>query len=226
MKDEYEDEERRSDMNPEQNMTPDRANEPERVARPLATVMAIAAGLLRLVPHPWNFTPVGGLALFSGGRLPSWQAFAIPLAVMAGSDVALAFMNGFDRSWYLLSPIVPFVYGSFLVNVLLGKLLCRTQSAVRIGSASLLASLQFFLVTNFAQWLFNSFAPGTYTHLLAGQYPRSLAGLGECYLAGLPFFGTTLIGDLAYSGLLFGAYALLTHPRFSSERSEAVAETK
>src|SRR5882757_5849164 len=32
----------------------------------LAAVMIILAAVLRIVPHPWNFTPIGAMALFSG----------------------------------------------------------------------------------------------------------------------------------------------------------------
>ncbi len=34
-----------------------------------AVGMAVAAGLIRLLPHPWHFTPVGALGLFGGARL-------------------------------------------------------------------------------------------------------------------------------------------------------------
>ena len=46
-------------------------------------LLATAAGVARLIPHPWNFTPVGALGLFTGSRLrpgsplwcrlPSWR---------------------------------------------------------------------------------------------------------------------------------------------------------
>jgi hypothetical protein len=49
-------------------------------ARLLALVSAIfAAAILRLVPHPPNFTPIGAMALFSGAYLGRrWTAFAAP----------------------------------------------------------------------------------------------------------------------------------------------------
>jgi hypothetical protein len=55
----------------------------------------------------------------------------------------------------------------------------------------------FYVVTNFAVW-----AGG---HL----YPRTGAGLASCYLAAIPFFRNSLIGDMAFAALLFGGFALL-----------------
>jgi hypothetical protein len=40
-------------------------------------------------------------------------------------------------------------------------------------------------------------------------YPPTLSGLAECYVAAIPFFQNTLAGDLLFSALLFGGFALL-----------------
>jgi hypothetical protein len=176
--------------------------ESRRVVRPLASSMAVAAGLMRLIRFAPNFAPVGALGLFGGARLHSWQAVALPLGVMVVTDFLL-------RAVYGLMPFDPFVYLSFLVYVLLGRLLCRANSAWRIGLASVLGSVQFFLVTNFGTWL------------MTGIYPHTLEGLVTCYTAALlfmdrnlfvplGFFGNTLLSDLFFTAVLFGVYALLT----------------
>jgi hypothetical protein len=171
-------------------------NEPRGLGAAIAAGVAVVAGFLRLVPHPWNMTPVGALGLFCGGRLRSWQAFAVPLFVMVASDLALKIplaQQGFPTvNW-----VTPFVYVSFLVNVLIGRWLRDTRSPVRIGAASLLASVQFFLVTNFAVWAMGD----------GITYPKIAAGLAACFAAGVPFFGGTVAGDLVYSFLLFGLHA-------------------
>jgi hypothetical protein len=41
------------------------------------------------------------------------------------------------------------------------------------------------------------------------MYSRTLSGLMNCYIAGVPFFRGTLVGDLVYSAVLFGGFALL-----------------
>ena len=37
--------------------------------RPVALTLVVLGAVARLVPHPWNFAPVGGMSLFSGARL-------------------------------------------------------------------------------------------------------------------------------------------------------------
>src|SRR5262249_18810981 len=133
--------------------------------RPLAwglvLVAAVAATLLRLLPYmglPWlfNFTVVGALGLYGGARLPTWQAFGIPLLPMAASDLTLRTFVPF-----LLLDRLP-VYGCFLVYVLLGRtLLSRSESPLRIGGVALLGSLQFFLITNFLVYLSSTVDPAT-----------------------------------------------------------------
>lgn len=168
--------------------------------------LAVLAGVFRLLPHPPNFTPVGALGLFAGARLPLWQAFAWPLAVMAGTDLVLWRLLGYE-------PFNPYVYASLLFTVLLGRFLRNTTSPWKIGAASLGASVQFFLVTNFGAWLAHATQPPMF-------YSADLQGLLACYVAALPFFntqapplgffGNTLLGDLTFSALLFGAHALLS----------------
>jgi len=63
--------------------------------------------------------------------------------------------------------------------------------------AALASSVLFFLVTNLGVWV-----TGT-------LYPKSWAGLAAAYLAALPFFRNTVLGDLSYVALLFGGFALL-----------------
>jgi hypothetical protein len=68
--------------------------------------------------------------------------------------------------------------------------------------------VQFYLITNFFVWLHAS-----------SVYPHTAAGLLACYVAALPFFGYTVLGDLFYSAVLFGAYALLKRKAMSLAHS-------
>jgi hypothetical protein len=157
----------------------------------LRTVMVIAvivvAAVLRMAPHPWNFTPIGAMALFSGAMLRNrWMKFVLPLAVLFAGDI---FLGGFYK-------LMPVVYASFLVSVLIGTSLVKRRTTRRIAGATLLGSLQFFLVTNCAVWVAMS------------TYPKTLGGLLACYAAGIPFFWNTFAGDALYATLLFGGFAL------------------
>ena len=152
----------------------------------LIFAMIVLAAVLRLAPHPWNFTPVGAVALFSGARVRDRRlAFLLPVLVMLATDL----INGFNK----LSPVV---YASFLLSVLIGRFLIRKRNLMRIGGATFLGSLQFFVITNFGVWAF------------LNSYPRTGAGLAACYLAGVPLFWNTLAGDVTYATLLFGGFFL------------------
>src|SRR5690348_11381223 len=148
-------------------------------------VIILAAGL-RIAPHPWNFTPVGAMALFSGAILRDRRlAFLFPLLALFAGDIFVGFHK-----------LMPIVYASFLVSVAIGFWLRKRRSVARIGAATLFGAIQFFLVTNFAVW-----AVGL-------SYPRNSAGLLDCYAAGVPFFWNTLAGDAFYATLFFGGFAV------------------
>jgi hypothetical protein len=157
-------------------------------ARLLAILSAIVgAAALRLVPHPPNFTPIAAMALFSGAYLTRrWLSFAVPLAAMLLSDAVLGFHSG-----------MPFVYGSVALIVLIGWLGLKRVSSFGVVAAALISSVLFFAVTNFGTWA------------VSGMYPLTPAGLAACYVAAIPFFQNTVVGDLFYSGVLFGGFALL-----------------
>lgn len=165
-------------------------------------LLILMAALSRLIPHPYNFTPIGAMGLFGAAHFSKrYLAFVVPFAAMWGSDLILnniiyarqfpEYYNGFQL-WGNAS-----VYFSFAIIIIMGFLLLRKVQVVNVLVASLVASILFFLITNFAVWM-NSAA-----------YPQNMIGLMSCYAAGLPFFGNTLLGDLFYSGVLFGAFALL-----------------
>ena len=175
--------------------------------RPAALSLTVLGAVARLLPHPPNFAPVGATSLFAGARLPRWQAYLIPLAMMAVTDPILSPLYGFKPyTKYLL-----FTYLSFLISVWLGRFLRNTENISRIAAVTVLNSIQFFLVTNFGSWLWFQ------------AYPRTAAGLASCYVAAIPFFGWTLASDVFYTAILFGLYAWLTRTVATNERQTAVA---
>jgi Ca2+/Na+ antiporter len=186
----------------------------------LIFTMIVVAAALRLAPHPWNFTPVGAIALFAGATVRDRRlAFLFPLLVMLATDLII----GFNK----LSPLV---YASFVLSVLIGRVVIgvrfsatqperesarseranptpQKRAVPRIAAATFLGALQFFLITNFGVWAFLS------------SYPRTGAGLATCYLAGIPLFWNTLAGDATYVTLLFGG--LLLAERFAPQLRQA-----
>ncbi len=57
---------------------------------------------------------------------------------------------------------------------------------------------------------------------LGALYPKTLAGLEACFVAAIPFFRNTLVGDLFYTAVLFGGFQLLEQ-RFSGLREQPLA---
>lgn len=157
-----------------------------RIIAILSTIAAAAA--LRLVPHPPNFTPIGAMALFSGAYLArrGLVAFAAPLGALLLSDAILGFYAGMAVNYLAVALIV-----------LLGSLALRHVAPLRLLGTALAASLLFFVVSNLGVWA------------TSGMYPPTAAGLAACFVAAIPFFQNTLAGDLFYSALLFGGFALL-----------------
>ncbi len=154
----------------------------------LALAILAVAAALRIAPHPWNFTPVGAMALFSGAVIKDRRlAFAFPVLALLAGDLFVGFYK---------PGLMVMVYASFLLSVLIGRSLENRRAFLRIAGATVLGSLQFFLVTNFAVWW------------LLNSYPKTASGLAACYLAGLALFRNTVTGDALYALLFFGAFAV------------------
>ncbi len=171
-----------------------------------AVVLTVLGALLRLVPHPPNFAPVGGTGLFAGSRLRTWQAYLVPLIAMAITDPVKSWMEGGFPAYTQMTLVI---YASMLVYVFLGQTLLRkSQKPGRIAAVCLLGSTQFFLITNFFVWLGSDVV-----------YAHTFAGLVACYTEALPFFGWTVAGDLFYTAVLTIAYLAL----IKRQESETVA---
>lgn len=162
--------------------------------RPVAMGLTVLGALARLAPHPPNFAPVGGMSLFAGARLPGWQAYLLPILLMVVTD---PLVGGYSKA-------TPYIYASFLINVWIGRRLKNSESAMRIGAAAAVCSLQFFLITNLGAWLHG--------------YPHTWAGFAACYTLAIPFFGRTLAADLLTCGALFGLHAWLSRTIAPRER--------
>src|SRR5579883_529217 len=144
----------------------------------LALAIIAVAAAVRIAPHPWNFTPVGAMALFSGAAVRNRRlAFLFPLLALFAGD---AFIG--------IHKLMAVVYASFAVSVAIGLWIGERRSVTRIGLGTLLGATQFFLITNWGVWQF-----------LTG-FPHTAAGLLLCW--------NTLAGDAFYATLLFGGYAL------------------
>lgn len=145
--------------------------------------LVLVAGLSRLIPHPWNFTAVGAMALFSGSRMPNKAlAFLTPLLTLLWTDAVLGF-----------HATAVYVYAAVALITIIGFL--TEQKVSQIAVHSLAGSILFFVITNLGVWM------------TGNLYPQTFQGLVDCYVMAIPFFSNQVLGDLFYAGLLFGVYA-------------------
>ena len=153
----------------------------------LALSMITLAAVLRIAPHPWNFTPVGAMALFSGAVLKDRRlALAVPLLALFAGDLFV----GMYKIQMMLA-----VYVSFLLSVAIGLGLPNHRTIGPISLATLLGAFQFFVIADLAFWYFGS------------AYPHTRTGLVDCYVRAIPLFFNMLAGDAVYATLLFGGFA-------------------
>lgn len=152
----------------------------------VAAGLILAAAFTRLIPHYPNFTAVSAIALFGGTYFTNKKAaFIVPLLAMFLTDLVL----GFHKTMWA-------VYLSLALIVMIGFLLANKKRTVNVIGATLASSVLFFVITNFAQWLSDPF------------YAKTGAGLVQCFTMAIPFFQYSILGDLFFVGVLFGAFEL------------------
>jgi len=171
----------------------------DRQTRQALAVGFIVMGVLsRLIPHPWNVTPIAAIALFGGTYLSKRSAIWLPLTIVAASD----FLLGWHET-------IPFTWGAFALTGLLGWWIRVRPTVSRIAAGSVASSVLFFLITNFGVWL------------VGNLYPMTLEGLAVCFVAAIPFFRNSLAGDLLSTAALFGGFALASQLRIFREPASA-----
>ena len=155
----------------------------------MLVAVIIVLALFRLAEWIPNISPIAAMALFAGAQFSDKKlAFLIPLLALLLSDLMLGFHN-----------TMLFVYGAFALTVLIGIKISHKQNVFSITLSAIAASMLFFLITNAGVWLvYDTYAPG-------------LGGLAESYMAGIPFYRQTLVGDLFFTAILFGGYHLISH---------------
>ena len=168
------------------------SREQESPYRPLALGVAVVAGIiaaiLRLVPHPPSFSGIGGLGLFGGARLRAWQAYLLPLAIMMLSDVSLWLITGLDPKYSLGHLSRVYVYASFMIYVAIGRWLSDRTSILSVALAATLGGVQFFVITNFCDWLFQPLQLGYEAIPAPWRYSRDFDGLVTCFAWALGFY--------------------------------------
>jgi len=165
-----------------------------------------------LVNQP-NVSGLETLALFGGSYfLLKRFAFIIPIAAYMLSDFII---NNTIYSAYYADGVVFYqnymlwTIGSLLLIVVLGKFLMQKVNLTNTIFGILGATSIFWLVSNFGDWI------GGVT------YAKSFSGLITCYVAAIPFYTYSLIGNAAFGLVLFGGYEWIKSnaPEYTLETS-------
>lgn len=163
----------------------------------VASLLVVAAALSRVLMYPDNFSPIIGMALFSGAILPNKKlAFAMPLLAMFLSDVLFEVFSiapGF-WGWGQLAGY------AILALITVFAFTLKKPRILNLAIYSLTASVIFFVLSNLSYFLIEN--------PIYGTYPQDGKGLMSCYVAALPFFRTAIFADLVYTFALFGVYQL------------------
>jgi len=164
----------------------------------------------------WNLMPVGALALFVGARMPSPWGWLVPFVAMFVSDLLLIPAYAAQGSASISWDSTPFIYLSFLLYAVIGRLARPSiDSPLRLLGSALAGAVQFFLVTNFAVWVSGLDPAGN-------LYPKTPAGLIYCYEMALPFSKGTFLSDLLFTSLFFAGHAAILSVSRSPSAQEAV----
>ena len=179
--------------------------------------MTILGRLFTNYMQIYNFTAVGAGALFAGVVFKDKRyAYLVPLIALLLSDIFFELftnIQGFYGGGEQL-----FVYAAFVLTTFIGTRI-KKANVGNIFLASICVGVMFFLLSNLGTFLFRD------------MYPHTFSGLLTCYLSAIPFykndlFGSfalnTIMGNVFYSGVLFGAYALLK-PVFVKQPAQQLA---
>jgi len=142
----------------------------------LPVIIILALSLTRLIPHPWNFSPILAVGIFSGFYFRQFylSLFVVVVSMFIG-DIFLGFHS-----------LMFFTYIALAVAVLIGFYV-KHFKFTEILYSGLASSVSFFIITNFGAWL---------TH--GEMYAKNFSGLMQSYVMAIPFFQNTLISTFLY----------------------------
>jgi len=164
----------------------------------IAVLLVVAAAISRVLLYPYNFSPMVGMAIFAGATFTNKKlAFTLPLAAMLLSDIIFETMHSGTGFWGIGQVVG---YGIFALITLIAFSL-KNVTAVKVIGYSLMSSVLFYILSNLSFFVLDNPIYHTYT--------QNFIGLVNCYIGALPFFRTSIVADLVYSGVLFGAFYLI-----------------
>ena len=141
----------------------------------LPICLILVLSFSRLIEHPWNFTPILAVGIFSGFY---FKNFILSLFIVVFSMFLGDLYLGFHSTMF-------FTYISLALAVVIG-LFIKHFKFTEILFSGLASSVCFFIITNFGAWL------------TLEMYEKNFAGLLQSYVLAIPFFHNTLISTFLY----------------------------
>jgi hypothetical protein len=162
----------------------------------------------RMVPYvtsfqSWNLNAVMAIALFAGFY------FRSPIVALAAAAFPMLLGDLAIVRYHSLEMVANYV--GLLLPVFIGPILRQRLSVTSVGTSTIGASLIFFFVSNTAFWWANK--------------AHTSAELLLAYSAGIPFFRGTLAGNVVFSAMLFGTYAIALQRGWLTEEQQAATAT-
>jgi hypothetical protein len=157
----------------------------------LILLLVVAVAVARLLPHPFNFTPIGAFALFSGAYVTDKRFMLLPLAALFIGDLLTGLYSAI---------VMIYVYLGFAGAAAIGRfLLSGKRTTPRFVAGVLSGAIVFYLISNVGMWRI--------------AYPLDINGLITCWIDGLPFLLRTIAGDFLYGAVIFGIVELYERQR-------------
>jgi hypothetical protein len=180
-------------------------------------LLVLIAALWRVIPgRPMGFAPQIAMAIFGGSVISDRRmSFILPLLSMFISDLLYQILHSYGLS------SLPGFYNGQLTNYILFALITvigfgvKQKNVFSILGGALAGASFYFLSSNFLDWAMGGL------DISYRPYPKTLAGLTDCYVAGIPFYKTSIIATLVFSTVLFGGY-YLANKVFISKKMVAV----
>jgi len=120
----------------------------------IIALLIIIAALSRMLPHPYNFTPLMAISLFGAAHFSNkWQALLIPLLATWLSDLFINNVLYQSSEFVWVYEGFYWQYSTYFLTTVLGLFLLKKINVSRVLGSSLIAALLFFAVSNFGVWL-------------------------------------------------------------------------
>jgi hypothetical protein len=183
-------------------------------------LIVLAAATVRVLNGaavmPWaNFPIIGAIAVFTGSYFTKWRAVLISLCTLLVSDIIIN-IGVYKGKFGVMHGGWWWIYGIFLLIVLVDWLIMRKVTVTRFIIASVVSSLMHWLLSDFMLWLNGSRDLRTMKPLTP-----DVDGLIQCYIQGIPFVRNYLLGTVVYGAIMFGVYEWIkkTNPKVLTQPS-------